>query len=87
MMYQYEQAGCTGTQYMDAEAGLTQKALVIGDGIWFPSGTVAERPVGSMAADSGGCFDLPPGFTQRSGEAKWVPLSSLGLSGQFHLSR
>jgi hypothetical protein len=87
LMYQFEQPDCAGTVYMHAEIGLAQPAFVIDNGIHYPSGAVAERPVASLKYDSGACINVGTGFTDTNAEWKWAPQSSLGLSGAFHLAR
>ena len=59
MMYQFDEPDCAGTAYINAETGLTQPAVVIDDGIFYPSGPVAERPIASLKYDSGACINLP----------------------------
>ena len=87
LMYQFEQPDCAGTVYMHAEIGLAQPAFVIDNGIHYPSGAVAERPVASLKYDSGACINVGTGFTDTNAEWKWAPQSSLGLSGAFRLAR
>jgi hypothetical protein len=84
MMYQFEQPGCTGPAYMYAETGLAQPALVVDGTLFYPSGAVAERPVGSLKYDWGACSNMPPGYTGQNAEVKSAPLSSLGA---FHLAK
>jgi hypothetical protein len=87
MMYQFEQPGCEGPAYMYAETGLAQPALVIDSTVYYPSGAVAERPVGSLKYDSGACSNVPPGFTAQNAEVKSAPLSDLGFGSAFHLAK
>jgi hypothetical protein len=83
---EFEQADCAGTAYMSVDS-LAPKAFLVGSDIYYPSGAAAVRPVGSLGYDSGACINLDAGFTSQNAERKEAPLSSLGLSGAFHLAK
>jgi hypothetical protein len=85
VQYEFETTDCTGIRYMSVD-GLAPMGYVIGDEIHHPSGAAAVRPVGSLWYDSGYCLKLDAGFMHQNAETKITPLSSLGLSGAFHLA-
>ena len=72
---------------MRAENALAQPAFVVDSAVYYPSGAVAIRDIASIRMDAGGCIDLPAGFTEQNAELKSAPVSSLELTGGFHLSR
>jgi hypothetical protein len=67
--------------------GLAPQAFIVDGEIYYPSGAVAERAIESFRYDSGTCINVGTGFAGANAEMKRTPVSSLGLSGAFHLAR
>jgi Collagen triple helix repeat (20 copies) len=83
----FEEKGCAGTEYMEAGDTLVQNGLVIDGAIRYPSGPVQARSIWSYRVAGSACVDLDVAGTETGAAMKSAPVSSLELSGAFHLAR
>jgi hypothetical protein len=70
---------------MDAGAGLVQQANVVDDTILYPAGAATMRTINSLKVPGGGCMTFAGSIA--AADMISLPVSSLGLTGPFHLAK